>query len=42
LYQTYSFKSVGFSELKYITRKEFLEVLKDFPEDYEEFIMLKD
>jgi len=37
-----SARSVDFTKLLYIRRNEFLELLKEFPEDYETFCMIRD
>lgn len=37
-----SFKSIGFTRLLYLSRKQFLIILNNFPDDYEKFCMLKD
>lgn len=38
----FSVRSLECSRLIYITRKDFLEVLKSFPDDNEKFLMIKD
>ena len=40
--RVHSTKSVGFSTLIKLPRKEFIELLKLSSEDYEKFCMLKD
>ncbi|EAS07090.2 cation channel family protein (macronuclear) [Tetrahymena thermophila SB210] len=42
LTRTLSVKSLDFTTLIYIKRSEFIELLKEYPEDYEQFCYIKD
>lgn len=39
---SYSARSLEFSRILYINRKDFLEILKSHPVDYEKFCYIKD
>jgi potassium voltage-gated channel Eag-related subfamily H protein 5 len=37
-----TYKSIGFTQLLYIQRSEFMAILREYPDDYEQFCNLKD